>query len=725
MAIPSEKIEEVRAKANIVEVVSEFVNLKRSGRGYTGLCPFHAEKTPSFHVDEEKQLYHCFGCGKGGTIFDFIEEMKGLTFPETVRLLASRYGVTIEETERRPEQDQSAKLRRALVETMREAEKLFGEILRAAPGTPHGRSGSIGREYLESRGITADLSDRFRLGYAPQRWDLITGELVGRLKKDGSGLPLEEEKILRLLVSAGLIKRRQADSVQNGEAENSKGYYDFFRERLVFPITRSDGVTVAFSARALRSGEGIPKYLNTPETPLFSKRRTFFGLSQALPAIRKGRHLYLVEGNIDVISMVQAGLDATVATCGTAVTPEHVAILKRLVSRITVIFDGDSAGRKAAASCFELFRNSGVDLEAVALEPGVDPDSLCRSGGSREAILAAMQAASRPLVVSFIEYCLAESGAAPGTEPSGTILGNAAVRFVRALAGIENPVEREALLKAGAERLGTTEQALSSLLSKEVNKSGAGGGQAKSQGRSDNWREPGDSFTGLKGQPQNPASTGARQQSQSYQAGSPTSGRWRGVSGRPNRPDAEPVAGREKSGPAAAKNDLRGRFLQQIIVSIIREPGIARSISELDTFREAGVLNAESERLIKAVVKRVEGAAAMFDDDGDQSPLVGLSVKFTDPLEQERMVSIWRGLLTESGMEPAKYIDEALSQTRIGGAEPEGVWAKLSAATSHYSLRDQVEELKERELEADDAEGKLKLIQEKLLKRRSIERLKR
>jgi DNA primase len=775
VTIPADKIEEVRSRASIVEVVSEFVNLKRSGRGYTGLCPFHHEKTPSFHVDDEKQLFHCFGCSKGGSIFDFVEQMKGLTFPEAVRLLASRYGITIEETQRGPAENRDARIRRSMVETLREAEKLFGEILLSGP------AGAPGREYLKQRGITPQSVANFRLGFAPQRWDLIADELIPRLKQEGKGFPLEEDKLFRLLLSAGLIKRRQSKQSdgEDGSHREDAGYYDFFRDRLIFPITRSDGVTVAFTGRALKNGEGIPKYLNTPETPLFSKRRTFFGLSQALAHLRKSRRAILVEGNVDVISLVQAGFTETIATCGTAVTLDHIGVLKRLVSQVTVIFDGDSAGRKAAASCFELFRNSGIEVLSVSLDPGEDPDSLCRRSSGKDEIEKLIASRSRPLVENFVEFCLVEAGGPddPGGASSGTKIGNAASKFARAVAGVENPVEREVLLRAGANKLGISEKSLEDLLHQVVEKSSkmrsfsaprqesAPASRLSSpppyDGPVDSSVDAGFSEGGFfeaglseAGINHSYPPSGFSGQYGSGQYGGPTQGQYNSSYSKKRYGDssygqnrgskfkggfkkgqgwADKKFGRQSDSdetlvsetlPREAYNkaDLKKRFLDQVIVSVVREPGIARTILDSDTFLQSGTMTPEAGRFLASVVRRLEGSDEF--ELPASGPLFGLSIKFSDEDERERTVKSWRGLLKTAGLDPEAYITEAFRQTQVGGAQPEAIMEGITADSTRFSLRKQVEGLREKEQEVS-ADNKLDLIQEKLLKRRSIERLRK
>jgi DNA primase len=338
------------ARANdIVEVVSGYFPLKRAGKDYRALCPFHAEKTPSFHVSPSKQIYKCFGCGKGGSVFNFVMAKENVTFPEAVRILAERAGI---ELKNQAGAEKSAGERRQVRDVMEWAASLFEKALR------NPTAGEPARKYLESRAITQETIDRFRIGYAPEGWD----NLIRAAARDH--MPLE------LLETAGLVVRR----------EDSPGCYDRFRARVMFPILDTLNRAMAFGGRAL--GDEQPKYLNSPETPLFHKSEALYGLPQARPAIEKDRRAVVVEGYFDVIMPHQVGVPCVVATLGTALTAEHVRALKRYADEVVLIYDSDLAGQRAADRGMELFLAEDVRILIAVVPQGKDPYDFCRAEGA-------------------------------------------------------------------------------------------------------------------------------------------------------------------------------------------------------------------------------------------------------------------------------------------------------------------------------------------------------
>ena len=349
--IPQHLIEQVRDRTDVVEVVGQYVDLKRAGTTYKGLCPFHQERTPSFIVSPERQTFHCFGCGKGGNVFTFLMEMDGVTFPEAVRALAEKAGIQIEDTRRadedRSEQDQ-------LFEANAFAARFYYHQLTKTPAADKAR------RYLEGRGIPQGAWTHFGLGFAPAAGDSLYAH--ARQQK----APLE------LLAKLQLVKRR----------ENGDGYYDYFRDRVVFPIVAPGSRVVAFGARSF--GDAQPKYLNSTESLIFQKRRTFYGLDRAHEAIRKERHAVIVEGYTDLIRLHLSGVPQTIATCGTAMTREHAARLRRLTRRALLVPDGDAAGETAAMVSGGLLLAEGVEVGVVPLPAGQDPDSAAREMSPQE-----------------------------------------------------------------------------------------------------------------------------------------------------------------------------------------------------------------------------------------------------------------------------------------------------------------------------------------------------
>ena len=374
--IPDEVIDRIRLQTDLVEIVSAHVTLKRTGKNYVGLCPFHAEKTPSFSVNVERQIFHCFGCGSGGNVFTFLTKTEGISFPEAVRKLGARAGIPIPEPARREETDPEAELKKRILQANEEAAGYFRRELWES------KEGSRAREYLLDRGITRETSESFGLGYAPPSWDGLLRGLASRCTPD-------------LLEKAGLAIPR----------ESGKGHYDRFRDRIICPIQDLQGRVVGFGGRVL--DQGLPKYLNSPESPVFSKGRHLFAMNRSREGARRSGFLVVVEGYFDAIALHQAGLDQVVATLGTALTSDHIAQIRRFTPRVILMFDPDLAGMKAARRALDLFIGSGVRSDAVRLPGGEDPDTFIRKEGAdafqkhMESALPLMEFAVRGTVESL------------------------------------------------------------------------------------------------------------------------------------------------------------------------------------------------------------------------------------------------------------------------------------------------------------------------------------
>lgn len=356
--------EEIKRRIDIVELVSQYVPLQRAGRRFGARCPFHQEKTPSFYVDPERGHWKCFGCGAYGDIFSFVMQVEGLTFPEAAERLAEKAGV---EWKPKPGAERTGRER----QTIQKANEAAADFFRHNLESPQG---GHAREYLQSRGITPQSVLDFRLGLALPGWDNLVKHLAGQGFNE------------TLLQQAGLAKPRP-----NG------GVYDVFRNRLIFPIVDVSGRVVAFGGRALDPEEPA-KYLNSPETALFKKGATFYGLNLARTAITESKTALVVEGYIDVIALVQAGFSNTLACLGTATTPEHLRLLSRYAENVIFVFDGDAAGMRAALRNISVFEGSNTNCRIAVLPPGQDPDDCIRTGGA-VAFQACLDAA-----VSFPEY---------------------------------------------------------------------------------------------------------------------------------------------------------------------------------------------------------------------------------------------------------------------------------------------------------------------------------
>lgn len=349
---PQTFIDEVRAAADIVAVVSDSVSLRKAGATYKGLCPFHGEKTPSFTVNKDKGFFHCFGCGVGGDVFKFMELQEKVGFQEAVRNLAQRFGIPIPDLEASGEQRETAAEREALVKIHEIAVTHFREQLESAAG------GRIREYLLKDRGLTRQTIEKLQLGYAPQGRDALRQ----RLLKQGFS-PLQ-------LVTSGLVSRRDDGS----EA-------DRFRNRLMVPIARDTGTVIAFGGRALDQDQQ-PKYLNSPETPIYTKSRTLYGLNLTKSDLRKVRYAIIVEGYFDFAQVYQAGGFPVVATCGTALTPQQAQILHRFTSKTVLCYDPDSAGQTAAERSSELLVAEGFDVNVMTLPGREDPDTFVQKHGA-------------------------------------------------------------------------------------------------------------------------------------------------------------------------------------------------------------------------------------------------------------------------------------------------------------------------------------------------------
>ena len=411
--------DEIRRRVDLVDLVGSHVTLKKTGRYYKGLCPFHQEKTPSFYVDREKGLWHCYGCQKGGDIYSFVMETGNLAFNEAVEVLARRAGVQLE---RSPEGLKQASERDRMYRALEAAAVFFREQLAdSAPGKP-------AREYLARRGVDAATAERFRLGYAPNAWD----ELLKTLGNKGYPPALLEK--------AGLAQLRQSGD----------GHFDLFRHRVMFPILDVQDRVVAFGGRALDGSE--PKYLNSRETPVFTKGRTLYALNWARDEIRKQDEIVVVEGNMDVLTAHQFGITNAVASLGTSLTADQVLVMKRLASRATIVYDADASGQAAMERAMVLFEEADLPVRVVVLPSG-DPDEFLRTHGA-EAFRRLVEQA-----LPVFEYQMAMVAA---RHDARTVEGKVQIvdELVPPLAAVTNPVRQTEYLRLLAERFHVREDAV-------------------------------------------------------------------------------------------------------------------------------------------------------------------------------------------------------------------------------------------------------------------------
>jgi DNA primase len=422
--IPDEIISEIRSRADIVAVIGQHVQLKKAGRNWKGLCPFHGEKTPSFNVSPDKGFFHCFGCQKHGDVFTFVMELEGKSFIEAAEQLGARFGVAVPRIEESPEVRKARGERVAMLDINRLATAFFREVL-ADP-----KRGEAGRAYLAKRGVDAATTDRFQLGYAPADWHALADYLKAK-RAD-----------LEIATKLGLVAKQP----------RAGGYYDKYRDRVVCPVIVPGGEIVGFSARVISSQKGPdgsepPKYINSPESAVYKKSKLLFGLAQAREAMQQNGRAVLVEGNFDVITLHQAGFTDVIAPLGTALTLEQVQTLKRLTDRVVLVYDGDRAGYKATMHALQTCTEADVEV-AVAKRPGdaksggagllaggVDPDSLVAGGGAEQLRQAIDRAQGG---IEF--FCFEVWGKARANADART---RALEDAGRLLARIENPIKRD------------------------------------------------------------------------------------------------------------------------------------------------------------------------------------------------------------------------------------------------------------------------------------------
>ena len=420
--IPHEILEEISQRIDIVELVNEYVPLKKTGRNYRGLCPFHTEKTPSFFVTPDKGIFHCFGCGTGGDCFSFLMKIRNFTFPEACEELAKQAGVALPRPRAGPEQKAKDQKRRLLFRTNEIAGKYFHDVLL------HGHEGQGARDYLRDRGFDDEMVGKFQLGFAVKSWEGMVRHLT-------------EKRVPRELASeVGLIMPGKKG-----------GYYDRFRGRLMFPIEDLGGSIIGFGGRVIDDEE--PKYLNSPESAIYEKGKSIYGLPITKEAIRQHDSVIVVEGYFDLIALSQHGIENVVATLGTAFTPAQIAILRRYTKNVIMIYDSDEAGQKAMQRSLESLLEGGMSTKYIPLPAGSDPDSAIRELGAEK--FRRRLDGARPLLESMIEDLAAETRRAGIADKSG------AVRKVLPLLNrIQDKIKRDLYIKLLSESFGLDTKAV-------------------------------------------------------------------------------------------------------------------------------------------------------------------------------------------------------------------------------------------------------------------------
>ena len=430
MRYPREVVEEVRLQNDIVEVISQYVPLKKKGGAYFGLCPFHNEKTPSFSVNSEKQFYYCFGCGAAGNVFGFVMEMENCDFPEALKKLADRAHVELPEPEKSGQALAMEQLKAKLFEMHREAGRFYHELLQ-------GTEGAEARSYLEGRKLQLNIIRKFGLGYAPDR----RGILMEHLKEKGYSI--------QDMLQSGLVL----------ENKDKNGYHDRFRGRLMFPIFDAQGRVVGFGGRIL--GKGETKYLNSPETILFSKSRNLYGLNFARLARKK--ELILVEGYMDMISLYQAGFHNVVASLGTAFNQDHARTLKKFAEDIILLYDSDEAGTNAALRAIPVLTSNGFRVKVTQVPDGKDPDEFIKHNGAVEFSKLLVNAVH---YISFEIACIQKKYNLQNPEHRVRFANEAA----DILSKLDNAIERNVYAGEVSRMTGVEEGAIRSEIDKRVQK---------------------------------------------------------------------------------------------------------------------------------------------------------------------------------------------------------------------------------------------------------------
>jgi DNA primase len=433
--IPPEKIEDVRNTTDIIDLIGGFVKLKKRGKNYLGLCPFHGEKTPSFNVSADRQMYHCFGCGVGGNVFTFVMEYEKVSFVEAVRSLAEKAGIVLPSTT--SESDQAASEQEQLYEVCRMAARFFYDSMTETS------EGKLALEYFRKvREFSDDTIRAFGLGYSPNSWDAL--------------IKYAHEKSIspEVLEKAGLARKREDGS-----------HYDYFRGRAMFPIFSSTGRVLGFGARKLREDDPISgKYINSPDTLIYNKSKLLYGIAQSKEAIREAENAILVEGYADLISVFQAGIKNAVASSGTALTEEQIVLISRYSKTITIIYDADSAGSKAALRGVDLVLEKDLDVKVAALPEGEDPDSFVKKNGGdvfRELIVNAVS------FVDFIALTYERQGKFDSPEGQAQVVRS----IVQTIAKMKDELKRNFYIKHVAEKYKLYESTLYRELEKHLGNS--------------------------------------------------------------------------------------------------------------------------------------------------------------------------------------------------------------------------------------------------------------
>lgn len=440
-SIPSETIEQIAAANDIVDVIGSYFPLKRAGANFKAICPFHQERTPSFMVSPSRQTFHCFGCGAGGSVFRFVMDYEHIDFPDAVRKLGARAGITVVETRGAGDEDRQHEARRTLLKLHAEAAHWFHDnLIKHEFGEP-------ARKYLKKRGIAAAMAKSWQIGYAPDEWDAF-----GRWAR-------AKGYTQQILLQSGLVTQ-QEENIEHRTPNAERRSYDRFRGRIMFPICNDVGEVIAFSGRLLKDEEGAAKYLNSPETPLFRKGNVLFGLHKSKRALIDANSAIVCEGQLDLISLFEAGIKNVVAPQGTAFTETQARMLKRFVDEVVLCFDADAAGQKAAERSLEALLQNDLIVRVAEMPAGEDPDSLVRREG-REAFENRIGDARE-----FFDYWIERSVADVDLHSLGAKM-QVARQLAETVSRVRDPLMRGEVVNKVSARLGVSAHDFQAVLPKQ------------------------------------------------------------------------------------------------------------------------------------------------------------------------------------------------------------------------------------------------------------------
>ncbi len=659
-------IEEVRRSNSLIELVGERTPVKQSGRNFQACCPFHTEKTPSFQINEEEGLYYCFGCGKKGNTYTFVMETKSISFPEAVRFLAQRASISLPiENQQNYSEKNFLKGKNILRKIVSEVANFYEENL--------WKGDNIARQFLSDRKINDYTAKRFRVGYAMsnQGCESLSALVYKKLKSE---ITCSHEDVVEGLISLGLLRKRQSGNL--GE---------LFWERVMFPITKSDASPLAFGGRIFKNVENSPKYINSPESPVFEKRRSFFGMGQGFSPAQKQKQVYIVEGYLDVISFSQLGIDNTLAVCGTALTLDHVKILRRFVNKVVLIFDGDGAGRAAAARAFVPFLDSGIEVVPVMLPNGEDPDTLTYNRSEEEVkeLLKSMEGSLLRLNLETMAGGLRglNRGEGVALENIGASeAGRIAQELAKMLAVVKNTVELELRIREACGYLGITENSLTKLVN-------------------ENRKETSSEIE--------------------------------------NRPVPQKInvsinkVMKQEEAPKEVSHSRRISILRrQLLITMIVEPSILLSSSVRAQLATLGVMDQSVNLLAK---KLIDGKIDEVDlkEDSEIKVISGLSKILVSSVEErDEILARFSGILTECSLASEGLLEEAMNQLALGEvsfSSPDNrkknqirLVEEFSNIVDKVLISDELDVLRKKEIEETDVDGRLRLAQEKLMRKRSL-----